>query len=68
MTQTYLSPAEAAEYLRLSRQTIYNMIGERKITSSRIGRRTLIAKDELDRIIAKGQKGRTAIKRSPRCL
>ncbi|EDP75545.1 helix-turn-helix domain-containing protein [Hydrogenivirga sp. 128-5-R1-1] len=42
---------EALEYLRISRPTFYRLIKQGKIKPVKIGKRTLIDKNDLDRLI-----------------
>jgi len=42
---------EAANYLRVSRSTVWRLFRDRKLTRVRVGTRTLVRKDELDALI-----------------
>lgn len=64
--QEYFSPTEAAIYLGVSRGYIYQLMSARKITSSKLGRRTVLKKSNLDALVTAGERGRTEIKRSTR--
>ena len=46
-----LSVSEAADYLGLSRWTIYGWVSQGKIARTKIGRRTMFRKQDLDRMI-----------------
>ncbi len=50
----WLTVPEAAEYLRASRQRIYDLLSSRRLTRHRDGTRVLIRRDELDRYLASG--------------
>ncbi len=50
----WLTVPEAAEYLRASRQRIYDLLSSRRLTRHRDGTRVLIRLDELDRYLAGG--------------
>ncbi len=47
----WLTPLDVAAELRVSRQTIYNLLDQGKIVWNRIGRQRRIARAELDRYI-----------------
>ncbi len=42
---------EAMEYLRISRPTLYRLINQGKLKPVKIGKRTLLDKADLDRLI-----------------
>jgi excisionase family DNA binding protein len=44
----YMTPAEAATYLRASRQRIYDLLSAGRLTRHRDGSRVLIARDEVE--------------------
>ena len=52
----WLTPAEAAAYLRLSRTHIYRLVGEGDLESYSIGGKTLLKKDDLDAWVEKGKR------------
>ena len=54
-----LTVKEACEYLRIGRSTLYRHIKQGKIKPVKIGKRTLIDKNDLDRLIeeSKGRDG-----------
>ena len=45
----FLSVKEAAEYLNISRYTIYAWVSQKRIPYIKVGRRTLFRKETLDR-------------------
>jgi excisionase family DNA binding protein len=45
----YLTVCEAAEYLRCSRQRIYDLLSQRRLTRVKEGSRTLVSRDEIER-------------------
>lgn len=47
-----LTIPEAAEALRVSQATLYNMMRRGDIVAVKFGRRTLIERQEIDRVIA----------------
>lgn len=47
--------AEAAEIIGVGRSTLYRLIAEGEIDVVKLGRRTLIAQDELERFVRKLQ-------------
>jgi len=49
------SVEEAAELLRISRWTVRSYIKAGKLRPVRLGRRVLLAEDELERLVAEGQ-------------
>jgi excisionase family DNA binding protein len=44
----YLTVAEAADYLRCSRQRVYDLLTSRRLSRLKDGTRTLLRRDELD--------------------
>lgn len=46
-----LTIKEACDYLRISRATLYRFINQGKLKPVKIGKRTLIDKADLDRLI-----------------
>lgn len=44
-----LTPKEAADYLRCSRQRVYDLCSQNHLTHEKEGSRTLIRREELDR-------------------
>lgn len=59
--QAFCTVMEAAEYLRVSRQTIYRLLHEGKLRSVRIGlRRTLIPVDAIRELVAQDDEYREA--------
>ena len=56
LDRVLLTVPEACDYLRISRATLYRHIKQGKITPIKIGRRTLIDKSDLDRLIEEGRK------------
>ena len=51
MTRLLHPIPDAAEVLGIGRSTLYELIAEKKIAAIKIGRRTLIAQDELERYV-----------------
>lgn len=51
MKKRLLTVKEACEYLRITRATLYQLIKKGKIQPIKIGRKTLIDQDDLDRLI-----------------
>lgn len=51
MTRLLHPIPDAAQVLGIGRSTLYELIAEKKITAIKIGRRTLIAQDELERYV-----------------
>jgi excisionase family DNA binding protein len=47
----YMSVLEAAEYLRCSRQRIYDLLSARRLTRHKDGRRPLILRSELEQYV-----------------
>jgi excisionase family DNA binding protein len=54
------SVVEAAELLRISPWTVRSFVRSGKLKPVRLGRRVLLAEDELERLIAQGQKPQEA--------
>ncbi len=54
------SVEEAAELLGISKWTVRGYIREGKLKSARLGRRVLLAEDELERLVAKSQEPKEA--------
>lgn len=53
---TWLNVDEAAAYLRVSRATIYNLVSQRRLTSHKIGAKTVFKETDLDKVpSAKGR-------------
>jgi excisionase family DNA binding protein len=48
-----LSVDEAAEYLRISRATLYRLFREKKLSPARLGGRTLVRRVDADALLAK---------------
>jgi excisionase family DNA binding protein len=44
----YMTALEAADYLRCSRQRIYDLLSQRRLTRHKDGARTLISRAEID--------------------
>ena len=51
MTRLLHTIPDAAETLGIGRSTLYNLISSGQITAVKIGRRTLVAQDELERYV-----------------
>ncbi len=49
-----LSPAEAAIALGVSRSTVYRMVSSGQLAVVKVGRRTLVAKSDLDALLQTG--------------
>ena len=49
----FLTVIEVAELLRLSRNTVYDLVKQKVLPSISFGRRILIPRDALDRFIAR---------------
>ena len=47
----YLSPDEAAEYLRVSRKRIYDMAQEGRLTRLKVGRSLLLYRSEVEQLV-----------------
>ncbi len=56
----FMDPNEVAEYLRISRSTVYKLIERRQIPSVKIGRSVRISKSELDAVLSVN--GRPAVR------
>jgi excisionase family DNA binding protein len=57
-TSPYLSVAEAADYLRSSKQRVYDLLSSGRVTRRKDGARVLVERAELDRYLASnGSKG-----------
>jgi excisionase family DNA binding protein len=56
----YLTVGEAAEYLRASRQRVYDLLSAGRLTRHKDGSRVLVARAELDAYLAggNGRRGR----------
>ena len=52
MTRLLHPIPDAAQVLGIGRSTLYELIARNKIATIKIGRRTLIAQDELERYVA----------------
>jgi excisionase family DNA binding protein len=51
---TYLRPAEAAEYARVNRATLYRWMGAKKIKSYLVGGTRLFKAADIDALIEQG--------------
>jgi excisionase family DNA binding protein len=51
---TYLRPAEAAEYARVNRATIYRWMGAKKLKSYLVGGTRLFKASDIDQLIEAG--------------
>jgi excisionase family DNA binding protein len=58
-----LRPDEAAELLRTSRKSIYAMVARGQLPSTRVGRRLLIPRDELLRLLRESRAPSSEVKR-----
>ena len=47
----WLTVAEAVCYSRLGRSTLYNLMGAGRLQRRKVGRKTLLAREDLDRLI-----------------
>ncbi len=47
-SQTWLSVAEAAEYLRVSQRLVHKLIKEKRLRATYLGRRCLLDRHDLD--------------------
>lgn len=56
MERVWLSPQEAADYLGVSRATIYRWINDSKLTVYKVERISRLKKDDLDRLMEEGKK------------
>ena len=54
MSNTWFNVTEAAEHCRISRSTLYQKIKEGRIRARKLGKRTLLSRVELDRMIEDG--------------
>ena len=54
MSNHWLDVAEAAEHCRISRSTLYQKIKGGRIRARKLGKRTLLSRVELDRMIEDG--------------
>lgn len=61
-TSTFLSVREASELLRASRQRVYDLLSDGRLTRHKDGSRVLIRRDEIERYLAGEHLGK---KRSP---
>lgn len=59
MTRLLHPLTDAAQVLGISRTTIYQLISDGEIRTIKIGRRTLVAQDELERYVASLKKEAT---------
>jgi excisionase family DNA binding protein len=57
--ETYLTIAEAAEYLRVSSRTVYRWLATGKLKFFRVSKSTRIALSDLERFIASNTEGGT---------
>jgi len=59
MEERLLTVKEAMSYLKIGRTTLYHLIKQGRIKPVKIGKRTLIDKEDLDRLIeeSKGKVG-----------
>lgn len=55
LERTWLSPQEAAEYLGVSRATIYRWVKGGKLTIHKMGKVARIKKQDLDRLMEEGK-------------
>ena len=56
--EKFLSPAQFAEWLSISRWTVYAWLSEGRIRSVKIGRLVRIPESEMERIIHEGSSSR----------
>ena len=49
---TYLTVAQAVSYLRIGRSTLYSLVSDGKLRVRKIGRRSVIARSDLDALLA----------------
>lgn len=54
----YLSVREAAEWLRTSRQAVDDMLSSGKLRRHKVGRRTLVARADLEALVETNRHGR----------
>lgn len=52
-----LSIAQTARFLGIGRSTLYNLIKEGRLPVRKLGKRTLILRDDLDQFVASLPKG-----------
>jgi excisionase family DNA binding protein len=52
--QTWLTPKEAADYLRVSKETIYRLARSKKIKSYKPSRKIVFKESDLDKYIEQG--------------
>ena len=57
MSKDILTPKQAAEYLGVSKPTIYKLLRQRKIPARRLGKQWRISKAILDKFLAGGEEG-----------
>ena len=57
--ETYLTLAEAAEYLRVSSRTVYRWCNKGKLKHFRVSKSTRVARSDLERFIANNTEGGT---------
>jgi excisionase family DNA binding protein len=50
----WLTLAETGQYLRLSRESVRRLIRSGRLTPHRVGRRVLIARDQLEQLVRGG--------------
>ncbi|MBA7665936.1 hypothetical protein ES703_74011 [subsurface metagenome] len=55
MSKDILTPKQAAEYLKISKPTMYKLLKQRKIPARRLGKQWRISKAVLDAFLAGGQ-------------
>ncbi len=55
--ESFLTVAEVAEVLRLNQQTVRNWIDAGSLPAVRVGRRVLIKRSDLDRVVQSGYQG-----------
>jgi excisionase family DNA binding protein len=51
----WLSEAEAADHLRVSKRTVQRLVARGRVRSTTIGRRRLLHRDDLDALAAAGE-------------
>ena len=56
MSKEIMTPKEAAEYLKVSKPTIYKLLRQRKIPARRLGYQWRIWKVALDEFLKEGDK------------
>ena len=54
MYERLLTPAEVAEYLRISRRTVVRWVREGRLRAIRVGRQWRIPAEEVQRVVQKG--------------